>query len=251
MNQNFTLENYKDLLEYFGQTHKFTLFKDYNEKETEKIILLRHDIDYSLKYAYEIAKMEAQLGVKSTYFLLFSSPFYNMLDEENISLAQEIANLGHEIGLHYDVTVISKGNRANPQSLFDAEINLLANLIDTPIRTIAMHNPSISGDDIFRESSFINTYDEKFVKEMAYFSDSCMAWRDNFIKHLDQGNFPSKIQLLIHPILWTKQILGRYEKLDQFFQTKISSIEDLINDCRKIWKDHSGVIEHDRRQKHQ
>ncbi len=249
MKQNFTLKSYEELLKYFKQTHNFTLFKEYDQQDKQNTILLRHDIDYSLKHAYEVAKLESQLGVKSTYFLLFSSPFYNMLDEENIFLAKEIAKLGHEIGLHYDVSVILKGNKSNPRSLFDAEINLLSNLIENPISTIAMHNPSISGEDIFRESGYINTYNEQFVKDMAYFSDSCMAWRNNFVEHLEQDNFPEKIQLLIHPILWSEKEVDRYEKLDHFFQLKTSETEDMINDSREIWKNHSGVIEHDQREK--
>lgn len=249
MNQNFTIKSYTELLTYFKQTHNFTLFKEYDQLDTQNTILLRHDIDYSLKHAFEIAKMESELGVKSTYFLLFSSPFYNMLDEENINLAKEIANLGHEIGLHYDVSVLLKGNSSNPQSLFEAEINILSNIIDHPIRTIAMHNPSISGDDIFRNTGYINTYSEQFVKGMAYFSDSCMAWRNNFIEHLEKNNFPQKMQLLIHPILWSEKELNRNEKLDHFFHQRISETEEMVNFSREIWKNHSGVIEHDLREK--
>lgn len=249
MKQNFTIKSYAELLKYFKLTHNFSLFKEYDQLDTRNTIILRHDIDYSLKHAYEIAKLESELGVKSTYFLLFSSPFYNMLDEENITLAKEIAKLGHEIGLHYDVNVILKGNRINPQSLFEAEINLLSNLIDSPIRTIAMHNPSISGEDIFRDAGYINTYSEQFVKGMAYFSDSCMAWRNNFIEHLEQNNFPQKLQLLIHPILWSEKELNRDEKLDHFFQLRISETESMIDLSREIWRNHSGVIEHDLREK--
>jgi hypothetical protein len=249
MTQNFTLKTYEELLKYFKQSHNFTLFKEYNQADEGKTILLRHDIDYSLKHAYEVAQLEANLGVKSTYFLLFSSPFYNMLDEENISLAKEIAKLGHEIGLHYDVTVMLKGNSSNPRAIFDAEINLLSNLIDHPIKSVAMHNPSISGKDIFRDSEFINTYNDQFVKDMAYFSDSCMAWRNNFVEHLEQDNFPQKLQLLIHPILWTEKELNRTEKLDHFYQLRISETEAEINVSREIWKNHSGAIEHDEREK--
>lgn len=248
MKHNFTLDTYTKLLKYFQQTHNYTLFKEYSQSVDQHTMLLRHDIDYSLKHAYEVAKLEAKLGIKSTYFLLFSSPFYNMLDEENIHLAKQIAALGHEIGLHYDVTVISKGSEKNPSALFEAEINLLSILIDQPIKSIAMHNPSISGEDIFRETDYINTYSEEFVKDMGYFSDSCMAWRNNFIDHLDKNSFPKKIQLLIHPILWTEAELGRYEKLDHFFEKQMTETENMINISREIWKNHSGVKEHDERE---
>ena len=247
MKTKFTIEGYTELLKYFKKTHNYTTFSEYDQTTKESTILLRHDIDYSLKYAYEFAKIEKSLGIKSTYFLLFSTPFYNILDEENIKLAKKITQLGHEVGLHYDVNVISKGNNKDPHSLFNAKINLLSNLIEKPITAIAMHNPSISGEDIFHETNYVNVYDKKFIKDIDYFSDSCCAWRNNFIEHIEQNNFPKKLQLLIHPILWSEIELDRYSKLDNFLQMKITESSNMIDSVKELWKNHSGVIEHDLR----
>ncbi len=245
---NFTIQSYSELLKYFHKSHSYITFSEYDQLHENNVILLRHDIDYSLQYAYEFAKIEKSLGVKASYFLLFSSPFYNLLDQENIGFARKIVELGHEVGLHYDVNVISNGNGLDPYSLFNLEINLLGNLIGKPIKTIAMHNPSISGEDIFRSTNYINVYDKKFVEDIAYFSDSCAAWRNSFVEHIKRNNFPNRMQLLTHPILWSENELNRYVKLENFLKTKNTETLNQIEVMKSIWKKHSGVIEHDLRE---
>ena len=41
-------------------------------------MISRHDIDYSIEKAVELAALEAEENVKSTYFVLLSSEFYNL-----------------------------------------------------------------------------------------------------------------------------------------------------------------------------
>ena len=244
MNQEFTLKEYQDLLIHFRKSHEIVPFRDYNTVKEKNSIVLRHDIDYSLKHAKIMAQIESDLGVKSTYFLLFSSPFYNLLDQENIGLAKDIAEMGHEIGLHYDVTVMMKGNRKNPESLLHSQVEILSNIANQKVETIAMHNPSISGEDIFRNTPYRNAYQAEFVEEMAYFSDSCMAWRNGFIEHLKSNSFPEQFQFLIHPILWTDDKMERFDKLEWFSKVKMDELNGYINEAKEIWKNHSGVKEH-------
>ena len=248
MKNNFTLNDYIELLQYFNKTHEFITFSEYEKKSaTNAIILLRHDIDFSLEKALSMAIIEAELGIKSTYFILFSSPFYNVLDDDNIEIVGKIKELGHEIGLHYDVSIIARGNKKSPLSLLNAQVNILKELTGNQISSIAMHNPSTSGKDIFRHTNYINSYDDKFLKGMAYFSDSCMAWRNDFIKSMELNNFPSKIQLVIHPFVWSEIELNRWDKLDQFVTIKIQEMENKGELTGKLWKNHTGVIEHDLR----
>jgi hypothetical protein len=248
MENNFSIKSYIELLEYFSETHEYVTFSEHqNKSANEAIILLRHDIDFSLKYALETATIEADLGIKATYFLLFSSHFYNILDEDNIHIVRQIKELGHEIGLHYDLGVIEKGNKKSPISLLNAQANILGELADCPVKSVAMHHPASSGKDIFRDTNFINVYDDKFVKEMAYFSDSAMAWRNNFINHLELNNFPPRLQLLIHPVWWLEKGVTRWEKLDEFVLMKIKEMESLGKVFTERLKNHSGVIENDLR----
>lgn len=245
---NFTLNSYQELLELWRKDYEFVTFKGFEESKKSKKILLRHDIDYSLEYAYEIAKIEASIGVKSTYFLLFSSEFYNILDDVNIDLARKISELGHEVGLHYDVVVLQKNNHLDPKDLLVYQAELLGKITGEEIESIAMHNPSINGEDIFKETNFNNAYSSKYLKHGAYFSDSCAAWRNEFISRYQNNDFPNVFQFLIHPILWTNEEQHRLEKLNDFEDLMIKKIKKDIDYSRKVWINHSGVKEHDERE---
>jgi hypothetical protein len=252
MKNSHDFKNYAELLKYFKATHKYILFSEYQKKLTNHpIILLRHDVDYSLKLALEMAKLEADLGIKSTYFILFSSDFYTLFDEENIQIPLQIKALGHEIGLHYDVAVLEKGNKQNPLSLLNAQAAILGELAQCQIRSIAMHHPASSGADLFRDTQYINAYDDHFTKKMTYFSDSGMAWRNEFVNCVESNNFPPQIQLLIHPIWWFGKGETRWEKLDEFIQSQTKNYQNLGKAFTNRLKKHSGVIEHDARIKMQ
>lgn len=246
--KEINFKNYTELLRYFSLTHTFETFSKYqNVSDKQPIILLRHDVDYSLKLALAMAEQEAEMGIKATYFILFSSHFYNVLDEENIQLVNQIKELGHEIGLHYDLAVIEKGNPKNPFSLLRSQATILGELAKCEVNSIAMHHPASSGKDIFRDTSYINAYDDKFTKEMAYYSDSGMAWRNEFVHCFDTNTFPTKIQLLIHPIWWFGSGDTRWDILDGFTQNKIKEIEQLREAFKLRLSKHTGVIEHELR----
>jgi hypothetical protein len=71
---------------------------------------LRHDVDVSLKKAVELAEIEADKNLHSTYYILLTSPFYNALSDSNIQRIQTIRELGMGIGLHYDPSLNKQGN---------------------------------------------------------------------------------------------------------------------------------------------
>lgn len=85
--------------------HVFRLRKeDYEGKRT---LLLRHDIDHDVSYAYDMAKTEVSMGIRSTYYVLTTDSAKKWWDiperrVSGISMLLEIQDMGHEIGLHYD-----------------------------------------------------------------------------------------------------------------------------------------------------
>jgi hypothetical protein len=244
---SFTLDAYRTLLTHFGQTHSFVTFSEYATAHPQKLILLRHDIDYSLQHALTMAQLEAGLGIRATYFVLFSSPFYNVLAAENMDIPRQIAQLGHEVGLHYDVAVMAQAE--DPQALLRSQAGLLSELCGAEVRSIAMHNPSISGADIFRAAPYINAYDDRFSKQIAYFSDSCMAWRDAFVAACLADAMPARMQLLIHPCLWTEHEQGRMQKLEAIHTAVSGGLLAELERSRAIWTNHAGVREHEARLK--
>ena len=60
-------------------------FKDVSEN-TFQFCILRHDIEFSIDRAYELAKVEKELGVTSTYTVQVRNNTYNALSEKNIDL---------------------------------------------------------------------------------------------------------------------------------------------------------------------
>lgn len=66
--------------------------------------IIRHDVDMDLQEAVKLAGIEKNEGIRSTYFVMLSSEYYNLLTGRNLKSAREILRLGHEIGLHFDIT---------------------------------------------------------------------------------------------------------------------------------------------------
>ena len=146
--------------------------------KTKKIILLRHDVDVSLDYALKMAKLEYEHGLKATYFVLLHGEYYNALSQSSQIKIKEIFDLGHEIGLHYDTSFLSKDDK-NAILQIKQESEILSNLIGKKIKSIAQHNPSISTSLNFESNSeFINPRSVDIVKEIVYISDSGHYWRE-------------------------------------------------------------------------
>ena len=212
--KSFTYDGYVALLEYIQKKYEIISFDQINDNKTPYIIL-RHDVDASLSDAFKMAELEAEMNITSTYFFLFSCRYYNLLEKDAFQAITKISDLGHEIGLHYDVSVYDlypiKSNEA-----LENEIMLLQRLLNRQVKSISMHNPSIMAkDDPFKSASkYINAYDYNLFD--LYVSESCRVWHINDLKKLLSYKY-DKIQLVIHPLLWREKTVDRKDVLDEFF----------------------------------
>ena len=80
----------------------FIRFQDFlpgGPARPRRYIALRHDIDFAPSYSLEMAELEHEAGVRSTFFVLMDGQFYNPLQSEVIRQIRRIHSLGHEIGL--------------------------------------------------------------------------------------------------------------------------------------------------------
>lgn len=250
MLEHFSYAEYRNLLDALRRERACLSFGDFRDNDPPpRYLILRHDVDFCLEHAMEMARLEAEMGVRATYFLLPSTPHYNLLAPPNVTRPAELASLGHEVGLHYDLAVIeSLGGDA-----FDrlrGQADLLGRLSGQPVRSIAMHNPSLSGEDPFaRQDEFVNAYAPAFTREIAYYSDSCGAWRDSAFAALtgEPTELPPRIQLLIHPILWGAEPGDRWRRLAAWHERRQQELRGWVAEVEEIWRNHSGVAEHDRR----
>ena len=75
---DFTLSIYKQLLQsLINSNYSFQSIQEFFQSPEDRCILLRHDIDRKPKNAMRIAKLENELGIKTTYYFRALSCSYN------------------------------------------------------------------------------------------------------------------------------------------------------------------------------
>lgn len=223
----FNLTTYRRLLEE-AQTagYRFCGFDQLRSdsdsiKANGGVILLRHDIDADLSAASMMASLEADLGVTSTYFLMWRSPLYNLFSRSSYYHVEQILSVGHKIGLHYDhgfdEVVLGASSEESEKRIIE-EVDLIESNFDCSVDAVSFHQPAPR----LLQSSLscagrVNTYDFRRLKNFRYVSDSNRTfklWENSDAKTKNDPRsgaiaacFPENLQILIHPLWWV------YDKL--------------------------------------
>lgn len=233
---NFSRPEYGALLDEF----KVAGYKPLDFTEAYKLarhdepwLILRHDIDFDVKAAREIALVEADKGFKATYFFLLRTPFYNLFTAENSKAVRDIIQAGHEIGLHFDRMAYAPDT--DSAAAIRRECAVLADWFETKIKVISYHRPIAREIEGHPEGShpYLNTYMEAFTKRIAYVSDSQGAFR--FGHPLDHEAFKNRgpMQLLTHPIWWGAQPAAPLDTLKAFAASRADVSElDIARNCK-------------------
>jgi len=134
---DFTLTTYRRLLTTL-QTGGYTFqpFRDYLQHPAQKTVILRHDVDKLPENALKMAQLEHSLGVHSTYFFRTVNKVW---DEQSIG---QIAEMGHEIGYHYENLSATNGNYEKAIADFETQLEKLRRLY--PVQTICVHGSPLS-----------------------------------------------------------------------------------------------------------
>ena len=175
----FDLDHYRELLaaaELGGYR-----FADFSRDPEPGDLILRHDVDLSLEAAVELAELEGNAGVRSTYFLMTESVFYNLDSQLGRDTLARLRELGHAVGLH----------AVHPRAQFDERFD--------PV--LAWHNPDAEyvHDPV---DGAVNVMQVPWFTRGKYRSDSNQHWRSGCPHEaLAAGEFPW-LQLLTHPEIW-------------------------------------------------
>lgn len=216
---DFSLKGYGELLSALKDAGY--IFCQYGEvdchlKAGRPFIILRHDIDISLRPALEIARLEYEQGVQATYFVLFRSPFYNLLSRSNAEIIHQIHQYGHQIAAHLDLVAYENDCAS---ALTEAEI--LARFYPyTDPNIVSLHSSyDLQHIPIATFPELDAVYGSAVRGEVAYISDSTGRWR--YGHPLDSEAFRARkpIQLLTHPIWWFQEGETPAQKLDLWLQT--------------------------------
>ena len=194
---NFTWDAYVALLKLLKEKkYEFTNYHEYNSI-TGNCVILRHDIDNSIEKAYEMALLESKAGVKSTYFVMLTSEFYNVAAARNTKFLLEMKDMGHEIGLHYDETVYNH-NESDIKAVAERERTILESVLQIPINTISMHRPSKEAlESDWKFENMINRYSKEFFVDFKYVSDSRRCWRES-IENIICSHEHNRLHVLTH-----------------------------------------------------
>lgn len=212
----FTYDWYRGFLE--GLTADDRRFRSYGADLEPGDVLLRHDVDLSLRKALEMAELESDYGVESTYFVLCSSPMYNPMYGRSRSTLRRIERLGHDVGLHFSTHQYWDADEVPEEDELAARIDdeklLLDRVVDDPIDTVSFHIPPEWV--LEREfEAFESTYEPRFFSDIDYVADSNQRWRDAPPTVSEMGE---RTQVLTHPGLW--------DSADASFDDRIHAVED-------------------------
>jgi hypothetical protein len=165
-----------------------------------RMLMLRHDIDFSLEAALETAQIEHELGISATYFFMLSSNFYNPWSAHSRALVERVAALGHTISLHYDPTV-----HDDIDAGFALERDAFERLFGTPIEVVSLHRPRGFLEDNNRPLPGAgHTYESRWFKDIAYASDSAGSFRYGHPLDTESVREGRPLHLLLHPIWWAQ-----------------------------------------------
>lgn len=138
MPKDFTLSTYRQLLSAIIKGgYSIVTFEDWcDNKAHGRYVILRHDVDLNANNSLVVARIEAEMGIRASYY-------FRVIPQSNIpSVITEIADLGHEIGYHYEDLSLFKGDRAKSIEHFERQLTYFRQFY--PVRTICMHGSPAS-----------------------------------------------------------------------------------------------------------
>lgn len=225
---------FQDDKKQFRRFNEFLL----NPEIQDRSVLLRHDVDLKPQNSLATAKLEHSLGIKGTYY------FRIIPQTLKPDIIKEIADLGHEIGYHYeDMDLVHAENLDQHIDLayesFQKNLDILRKIV--PINTICMHgSPRAKYDNKiiwtkynYRELGLIGEpYFDIDFNEFLYLTDTGRRWNGDKVSVRDKVNskfkfdlkttqdvinaipqFPEKIMITIHPQRWDDRFMPWVQEL--------------------------------------
>jgi len=209
---NFSFGHYKNTLSLAKEKgYIFSNFCTFEEEKSDvDVILLRHDIDHSPLKALEFAKIESELGIKSTYFVRVHSNSYNSYGFKVYTVLKKILALGHELGLHYENIDFAEVTNEDSCEIIKRDKKVLEVILNKEMDGIAAHRDfnQVSNLEFWKTHELkdfgfkYEGYEERFLKNMLYISDSLGMWQNGkCMCHYIHEKIP-RLYILTHPCYW-------------------------------------------------
>lgn len=229
---DFTLSKYYELCKTIGNSeYKVSTLGEYlkdPKNMNSKVIILRHDIDRDCRYSLDLAKIEHECKIKAAYYFRMKKKTYIP------QVIDIISSYGHEIGYHYEVMDISKGEIKLAKEIFEKDLAQFRTRHE--VKTVCAHGNALTKFDNKDMWKCLNLRDYGLLGEaflsldynrFAYFSDSGRTWlnarsqkmsgkdsvntafehvraknTNDLMKIIREGSLPG-ICILTHPERWS------------------------------------------------
>jgi peptidoglycan/xylan/chitin deacetylase (PgdA/CDA1 family) len=197
-----------------------TVYNYIKQKPGKNIVILRHDVDVDPHHALQMAKLEKNLGVNSTFYFRYIPKVFNK------SVIKSISDMGFEVGYHYETLDRSYGNFPKAVKLFRDELQDFRKIVH--VKTVCAHGNVVrnkhyngSNYDIFKFDTNLlyecNLSAEAYLNmscpSLVYISDS-IGYSNSYksvedlIEKIKLNEKAPSYYILSHPFLWANGIVN-------------------------------------------
>lgn len=235
--RDFTLIKYESLLQAIKKTSYSTCtVYDFLKNKPGKCIILRHDVDRAVNRNLAMAKLEHSYKIKSTYYFRYIKETFRP------DIICQIAEMGHEIGFHYEVMDKAKGSPEKAIEIFKKELEDLKKI--TNIDTICMHGNPLkpwSNRDLWKKYDFrdFGLAGEPYLSidynKVFYLTDTGRTWADLKIRvkdTIDRSGINAKTDLKVASKADPRAISSTDDVIRLIQSEKVSQICMLVHPNR-------------------
>jgi len=203
---------------------------------------LRHDVDSRLDSALELAELESRRGLRATYFVLHTAPYWP--DRSLLARLSKLQDLGHEVGFHNDLVTLQLVHGRNAGAILGHELDRLrsagleivgAAAHGSPwCHRLGFHNnyvfrgwdepqPGFPRRDVPEQldpAAFGLEYEAYHVAHDEYFSDSKFVDGRRAHPHDLRLEAGRRTIVLIHPEHWDSSVGAKWLRLGRKLSTR-------------------------------
>ena len=258
--KDFSLDIYRALLETLkAKGYELISYRDYvttrsRDHEKEKYVILRHDVDAKPLNSLRTAQIEHSLGAKATYYFRVGR------ESNKPEIIRSIAQLGHEIGYHYEDMSLCNGDADQAWSHFQTWLDYFRQYY--AVETVCMHGAPTSrwdSKDIWKHYDYKSLgiigepYLDTDFSDVFYLTDTGRCWdgykisvRDKIpiyqeewkaqgltwhttpqlLRAIEADQLPKHVMLTTHPQRWTNNTKEWY--LEMVTQNAKNIVKRLI-----------------------
>lgn len=267
MMRDFTLDIYRELLEKLQEKgYQLVTYREYirdrksRTQTPDKYVILRHDVDAKPQNSLQTAQIEKSIGAKASYYFRTGESGCYKNGMSMPEAIRGIAQLGHEIGYHYEDMSLCGGDFEKAWTHFKTWLAYFRQFY--AVETICMHGAPTSQWDSkdlwqkydYRTEGIIGEpYLDTDFEDVFYLTDTGRCWdgykvsvRDKIPRRQDEwtkagwtwhstheliaaieaDQMPAHVMMTTHPQRWTNNKAAWWKEL---------IVQNMKNCIKKIW----------------